>query len=276
MATYLDTKTVQTTDGWTSMVFARPVGLAVNAIMHAAILQTSNAADSWAAITPPSGWGFLDSIEPPAGTSKYNKLSVYWKVATAGDVAASTFTFNVATSPTSYDSVGLVIAHTVSGYTSPINAYSKVYNEVASSSIVGSSLTTTVPNTRLIGFFAGGAGTATISTMTAPAGMTERGEVTASGGPYGNLMVADQQLSSSGAVGTRTATYDSGSAASLVILVAINDSSATITGSGAPASSSSTLAGFGGITSPVLKPFISPVTSVRCSPTSVSGTGTLG
>lgn len=59
-------------------------------------------------------------------------------------------------------------------------------------------------------------------------------------------------------------------------LAAYLDASATITGSGSPTSASVTLAGFGGITSPVLKPFISPVTSVRSGLTSISGTGTIG
>ncbi len=81
--------------------------------------------------------------------------------------------------------------------------------------------------------------------------------------------------SSDGSGNGRTLTFQ-GSVANGVDSEPVPWEVVAVTGSGAPASSSSTLAGFGGITSPVLKPFISPVTSVKCSPTSVSGTGTLG
>lgn len=51
---------------------------------------------------------------------------------------------------------------------------------------------------------------------------------------------------------------------------------AALTGSGSPASGTTAITGTGGITSPVIRPFISPVTGVRVSTTSVSGSGTVG
>lgn len=226
MATFRNAQTVQTSDGWTSMVLTKPTGLTVGDVMLAAILQTSNSANTWASISPPASWTSVQDVN--AGAGRYNRLLVFSKVANSADVAASNFTFTAGLSPTSYNSVGVIAAWSIANAGSAINVSTQVFNSVGANSIPSAATTTTVATARLAVFFSGGAGTGIIPTMTPPAGMTERAEVSATGGPYGNLMLADEQLSATGTY-TRTATYDSaGSGSSLVIAVGLNDTGGSV------------------------------------------------
>lgn len=226
MATFRNAQTTQTSDNWTSMVLTKPTGLTVGDVMLAAILQTSNTSNSWAPINPPSGWTLVHDID--SGVSRWNKLWVWRKVADSSDVAASNFTFTANPPPSSYNSVGMIAAWQIANAGTPINVATEIFTGTGQNTIPSAATTTTVANVRLAIFFSGGAGQTTVQQMTPPGTMTERAEVSATGGPYGNLMLADEQLTSTGTY-TRTATYNNGgTAGSLVIAVGLNDTGGSV------------------------------------------------
>lgn len=73
----------------TTIVIVKPVGLTAGNMMVAAIFFNGNGT-----ITPPSGFALISGADLNWGGNPSN-VEAYWKVADAGDAAASNFTFTV-------------------------------------------------------------------------------------------------------------------------------------------------------------------------------------
>jgi hypothetical protein len=117
--------------------------------------------------------------------------------ASAAEPANHTFTFD----DTIADATGGIIAVDDIDPLSPIDTSGGQAN-ASSSSVTAPSITTTVADTVLVGFFA----TADDRTFTAPSGMTERYDVKVDGVDDAASEAATQTQTATGATGTRVAT----------------------------------------------------------------------
>lgn len=132
-----------------SVVITKPTGLAVGDLMIA-IVGTEAGAD--APINTASGWDFFaqqsfSSVDP--------YLSVQWKIATAGDVAASNFTF---TSSNATARLGGAIMRVTGHHATPEDVSNSTFTDGANSATInftGRTFNPTYNNTLLI-LFTGG------------------------------------------------------------------------------------------------------------------------
>lgn len=137
----------------------------------------------------PSGWAEFGFGKMDNGGQVFR---AYWKVA-ASEGSSWTWTLNTANSAHAH-----AVAAQDADQTTPINA-SNAQNNSASNSIVATSVTTTIDNCLLIGFFAANSGNAI-----APDGaMTE---IQDNSNNARRLETAWEALGTQGATGTRTAT----------------------------------------------------------------------
>ncbi len=173
----------------TTLVLPRPSGT-----VSGDVLLASVALRSTTAITAPAGWTLV-RVDPRATVFRQ---AVYVHVAGGAEPASYTWTFASAR-----PAVGTIAAYSGVDGANPIVAHSGI-DSAGSASITAPSLTTTVPDTRLVGFF-GIVGTTTIGP---PAGMTERTEVVTPAGTSNPLTASldDQPIPASGATGSRVAT----------------------------------------------------------------------
>jgi Bacterial Ig domain len=145
------------------------------------------------AITAPAGWTFVRMD----ANGTVIRQAVYWKVATSAEPASYTWTFSA-----SQAAAGGIAAFEGVDTANPIDAHGGQVN-ASSKSITAPSITTTVANAMVAGFF----GTGPATTVTPPAGMTERWEAVSTAGTYKATSEAATALqASAGATGTRIAT----------------------------------------------------------------------
>ena len=130
----------------TTLVLPRPSGT-----VSGDVLLASVALRSTTAITAPAGWTLV-RVDPRATIFRQ---AVYVHVAGGAEPASYTWTFASAR-----PAVGTIAAYSGVDSANPIVAHSGI-DSAGSASITAPSLTTTVPNTRLVGFF-GIVGTTTI------------------------------------------------------------------------------------------------------------------
>ena len=173
----------------TTLVLPRPSGT-----VSGDVLLASVALRSTTAITAPAGWTLV-RVDPRATVFRQ---AIYVHVAGGAEPASYTWTFASAR-----PAVGTIAAYSGVDSANPIVAHSGI-DSAGSASITAPSLTTTVPNTRLLGFFAI-VGTTTIGP---PGGMTERTEVATPAGVSNPLTASldDQPIPATGATGSRVAT----------------------------------------------------------------------
>jgi MSHA biogenesis protein MshQ len=129
------------------------------------------------------------------------RKSTYVRVATGSEPATYTWTF-------SGSRLAAAVIHAYAGVdtANPINAVGGQVN-ASGVAVTAPSITTTVANTMLVGFFA----KQSSGTWTPPAGMTERGEINGAGGSQTTSATGvDAVVAAIGPTGTRIATASSG------------------------------------------------------------------
>jgi RHS repeat-associated protein len=183
------TQTSTGTPASTSLTLTRPAGTVAGDVLVASIV-TSTAA----AITAPTGW-----VQAARKSTTGTTTTVYARTATGSDPSNWVFTF-----ATSTRAAGGLSAYTGADPTSPIEDVATNTNTSPTVTVqVSQSVDTVGPNRTLITI----TGTATGTTTTPHAGMTERAD-TATTNATGNVTVhtADQAIAVAGTTGTRTAT----------------------------------------------------------------------
>jgi hypothetical protein len=146
-------------------------------------------------ITAPAGWTQVRRDD--SGTTLAQ--AVYVLVAGASEPASYTWTFS-----SSQKASGGIAAYSGVNTATPVNAHGGQAN-ASSASVTAPSITTTVANAQLVGFF----GTARGTTFTPPTGMTEQWDTASTGGGAATRTTsegADEALGAAGATGTRVAT----------------------------------------------------------------------
>ena len=175
-------------DATTSIVFAKPTGVASGDVLLAVISVRGNPT-----ILPPSGWTEV-RLDINGNTIRQG---VYVHVAGGSEPASYTFDFSKA-----HSAAGGIVAFSGVDGSNPVDAHDGQIN-ASSTSITAPSITTTGPDRMLVGFF----GIPSLTSMTPPGGMTERIDVAA---PSTNTYkvtagVASGLVAAAGATGTRTA-----------------------------------------------------------------------
>jgi hypothetical protein len=136
----------------TSCVIPKPLGLQVGDLMIAQVVGTDPRTTSGdiGAFTAPSGWTSIRQDTAIYSSSyEYLASALFWKIADASDVAASSFTFTV-TSATS--NRGTITAWYGHNPTSPINAQAGQPNNTASTTVTSPGITPSVANCTILLF----------------------------------------------------------------------------------------------------------------------------
>ncbi len=177
-----------------------PPGITTNDVM---LLVLSANGATFTAITPPAGWVQIDLT-----SGATHSQAVFRKFASATETGPYTFTWTYTGAPGgNARTVMYMIAYRNVYTTTPIDSASGQYNSTASTSVVAPTISTTVANTQLVGFFglANNVGGGTL-----PASMGNAYSQTTGGGAGGSTVLSgDQALAATGATGTRTATFGS-------------------------------------------------------------------
>ena len=184
----------------------KPSGVATGDLLLAA-LDVRRAPN----ITAPAGWTLIRTTTN--GTAM--RQAVYYRIATASEPSSYRWTFSDTRS-----AAATILAYRGAAAATPVNASTGRTN-ASSTSVVANSVTTTVPNALLVGFF----GLASNPSVNPPTGMIEAAEATQSGGQDKMVIeAADALLPASGATGNRTAVASS-AAVNIGQLVAIRPAS---------------------------------------------------
>jgi hypothetical protein len=175
----------------TSLVLPRPAGVALGDVL-VAVVDVIGAP----AVTAPAGWTLVRS-DVNAGTTEKLLQAVYWHV--AGLSEPSSWTWALATA---HGASGGVLAYSGVDTASPIMATSAA-TASATPVISAPSLTTTAPNSMLVGLF----GMNGQRTITPPTGMTERTELALANPPGEKVTneTADTLQAPTGPTGSKTA-----------------------------------------------------------------------
>lgn len=182
-------------------------------------------------VTPPSGWALLGTLNTTNET-----FGLYYKyIPTASGEAATSYSF----STTGGASRNLIIIFRVTGAvpSSPQDAAGALAAYTGTTSVVDPAVTAVDPESLLLAFNIANTSTGSQPVFTAPAGMTEVGQITVSNATpaSSSIQVAQQALSSSGSTGTRTFTMSPAATNSGGIMVTIRapaTGSAAFTGAG--------------------------------------------
>jgi RHS repeat-associated protein len=172
----------------TSIVVTKPAGVTTNDVLLAAINV-----DQTPTITPPAGWTLVRS--DVNGTIQ--TLAIYWRAAGGSEPASYTFTFGAAVNAATAG----IVAYSGVDTTTPIDVSGGQAN-TASTSVTAPSVTTTVANAMVVGFF----GLDNDATFTPPSGMTERWDLDVQGTNDEASEAADVVKATAGATGTKVAT----------------------------------------------------------------------
>ncbi|MGH2784277.1 MAG: Ig-like domain-containing protein [Actinomycetota bacterium] len=174
----------------TSLTIPTPVGLAPGDVMLAGISVRGDTT-----ITAPSGWAL---VRLEATSEFVLRQAVYVKVA-ASEPSSFTWTFNG-----NQAASGGIAAYSGVSTSNPIDVHSgRVLNYPRYATITANSVTTTVNNAMLVGFF----GMANNVTIAPPPGMTERWDVASNAGAYFVTQEGTDAIqAAAGASGTKTAT----------------------------------------------------------------------
>ncbi len=142
--------------------------------------------------TPPTGWTL---VRQDANSTTMTQVA-FTHVVGGGEPASYTWTLS-----SSQSASGGIIAYGGVRTVSPVDSSGGQAN-ASSTSVTAPSITTSNPGEQLVGFF----GTGTATSLTAPAGMVERGDVASSAGTYKvTLEGADMTRSAAGPTGAAVA-----------------------------------------------------------------------
>jgi RHS repeat-associated protein len=193
----------------TSLTIAAPTGTAADDVLLAVIATRTNPT-----ITAPVGWALVRSDND----STAFRQSIYVRTAGASEPGSYIWSFS---GPVT-SAVGGMVGYSGLDPLSPIDAHG---GQVAGgTSVTAPSITTTVDDTILVGFF----GDENDSTYTPPAGMTERFDVLAGGSSsQSSVSAADAVQAAAGATGTKVAT-SSKNATYVGQLVALRPAGSTV------------------------------------------------
>lgn len=175
----------------TSVSLDRPAAALVGDVLIASIDVRNTPT-----IGAPTGWTLIRS---DARTFRMTKAT-YWHLVGPNDPA--TYTWTIAPSA---NATAVLLAYGGVDGTTPIDAHGGDFPNSSRKLIKAPSITTTVPGAMLLGLY----GSASASTYTLPAGMTERASaVQQDGGTGGRVSsyAADELRPTAGATGDRTAT----------------------------------------------------------------------
>jgi hypothetical protein len=168
------------------MTVSRPDGVAAGDVMLASIDLVNRAT-----ISAPAGWTLVQTTTQSKGSNK----STYVKVAGADEPSSYTWSFTA-----SRQATGGIHAYAGVDTADPILASAGA--TMRSTSVKTPSVTTTVPNALVVGFFSTGAN----ATWSPPAGMAERHEVIGVvSSSYVSSTGSDKIQAAAGATGTLTA-----------------------------------------------------------------------
>ena len=172
--------------GAATLVLPRPSGSQSNDVLVASIDVRGTPS-----ITAPSGWTLVSPVTTGTDLTK----ATYWRFVGANPPASYTWSFSVSSAAS-----GVVLAYSGVDQAQPVEASSSQAN--ASGVAIAAPSVNVSAGSMLIGFF----GTATNATFTPPTGMTERGDVAASGATKVASEAADLRFAAAGSSGIRTAT----------------------------------------------------------------------
>ena len=190
-----------------SLVITKPTSLAVGDLMLAGIYSSNGTSANSVSINTPAGWTqqAIDGL-----SSSNSMIACFSKVADAGDVAASNFTFTDTNAAADSFMIGHILRLTNSAIADVVNT-----NEsAASTTVVVSTITPTFPNSLFV-IFAGADDLTTPPTVSTYAmatddpTWTERAETshTSAGGHDGVLAVATATRAATTATGNTTITF---------------------------------------------------------------------
>ena len=204
----------------TTVSVATPAGTAASYVMLAAVAVRG----SPQTINVPAGWNAVAAQESVGDFAQ----RVFWRVAVAGEAASHAFTWS-----TSARGVAAIVTYRGVDALAPIDA-SAGQTTAASATVTAPSVTTTIADTMLVGFFASARGGLT---FTLPAAMTSAIVASTGGGPTGaSLQIAQEPRAVVGATGGRavTASQSADNAGRMVALrpVGLNHFSLSHAGSG--------------------------------------------
>jgi putative Ig domain-containing protein len=171
----------------TSVTVSRPSSVAAGDLLLAAIDVRQVPT-----ITAPAGWTAVRT--DTNGTSI--RQAVYYRIASSSEPSSYRWTFS-----TTQSAAAVILAYRGATSTSTIDASSGRTN-ASSTSIVANGVTTSAPNTLLVGIFGGNSN----PSVNPPTGMLEEAEARQSSGQNKIVLeVADAIVPTAGATGTRTA-----------------------------------------------------------------------
>ena len=212
-------RSVETAGGYLasgeSLDLAVPVDVAAGDLLIAQVAY--NAAGT---ISPPAGWNLIDVFTHP---TEPIMQGLYWRAATSSEPALYSFGLVSGKSDTV---AGAIAAYTGIDLVDPIDAVGGAATG-ASTAITAPSVTTSQPDTVVVGFFT----VRDNGSLTAPSATTERWNAFSAGGvgAIGETVVvgADEVRTTVGSTGTRTATAaaSDGGIGHLVALRPADDSS---------------------------------------------------
>jgi chitodextrinase len=186
----------------TTLVIPVPAGTQAGDVMLAVVADRGQPN-----VVAPSGWSNVRKDQNSTTMGQW----IFVKVAGSAEPASYTFTLSA-----SQAAAGGILSYTGVNTSSPIDT-SGGQSNASSMAVTAPSITTSVPNALVVGFF----GIASAATITAPAGMSERGEQASTAGSFKvDSEVADALQSAAGASGSKIAAA-TGSSANIGQLVAL-------------------------------------------------------
>ena len=183
--------------GGTSVVVTKPAGTALNDVLVSVVTVRGSSQT----INVPTGWNVVTGLSSTAGGNLNQR--VFYLVAGASEPASYTFSWTVIERGSAS-----ILAYRNVDTTTPIDSTVGAQISAASTSIVAPSISTTLVNEMLIGFFGDAHSGATFTTPTGMTNIFGAGTEPGSGsGPNGvRTLIAEQLLTATGASGSRTAT----------------------------------------------------------------------
>lgn len=206
------------------LTIGKPTGLAAGDLMIAAIMNMEDNTDYTL-----SGWTLLDEDEAPAS----HNMSLLWKIATAGDVAASDFTFDNS-SGGNHDQCGFIMRITGSGFTGAANIKLSGITSVAAPNVSFTGVTPLGTNSLLIlgaGFDATSSRTASgYAVVNSNPTWTERADVPHSGDNDGGICVATAIYAPNTPTGNASFTVSGDGSAYCFLISVQENTSAAVSG----------------------------------------------
>jgi hypothetical protein len=122
-------------------------------------------------ITPPTGWMLVRMDE----ITSTMRQALFVKIVGGSEPVTYTWTFSK-----SQSAAGAIVAYSGVNTATPVDVHSGAVHDVASASVAAPSVSTTVSGCMVLAFF----GITGVRSFTSPSGMTERSDISSTGGTY--------------------------------------------------------------------------------------------